>query len=121
MGTKCFISMEYGDSIRGVSCSYDGYIGSAGMTLLSAFSDRSLLGMLIDKGDMSSLGTALNNTSFCGGNPRTYSPGEDLCAKESAEYAYVLGEDGRWAYYKIGDPERRDLESDVQKLMEEQS
>ena len=75
--------------------------------------------MLIEKGDMSSLGTALNNTSFCGGDPRTYRSGEDLCAKESAEYAYVPGEDGRWAYYRIGDAEKRDLESDVQKLMGE--
>ena len=112
--------MEEGDSVTGVSCSYDGYIGSAGLTLYTAFSDRDLLRKLIGKGDISSLGTGLGNTSFCRGESRcrTYPAGEDLCSRESAEYAYILGKDGRWRYFRSGDPGERDLESDLKTLAE---
>ncbi len=88
MGTRCFISMKEGNRIKGVSCSYDGYIECTGMTLLSAFSDRSVLRRLIDRGDMSSLGTAIGNTAFYGrGKPRTYADAGRLSEKEDAEYA----------------------------------
>ena len=114
MGTRCFISMRDGNRIKGVSCSYDGYIECTGLTLLSAFSDRSTLGRLIDRGDMSSLGTGICNTAFYGsGRPRTYPDAKNLCEKEDAEYAYLLDEDGRWYYYRAGDESARDLENDL--------
>ena len=114
MGTRCFISMKEGGRIKGVTCSYDGYIECTGMTLLSAFSDRSVLRRLIDRGDMSSLGTAISNTAFYGsGKPRVYPDARRLCEKEGTEYAYLLDDDGRWYYYRAGDETVRDLETDL--------
>ena len=106
--------MKEGGRIKGVTCSYDGYIECTGMTLLSAFSDRSVLRRLIDRGDMSSLGTAISNTAFYGsGKPRVYPDARRLCEKEGTEYAYLLDDDGRWYYYRAGDDEVRDLETDL--------
>ncbi len=109
--------MKEGNRIKGVSCSYDGYIECTGMTLLSAFSERSVLRRLIDRGDMSSLGTGIGNTAFYGsGKPRTYPDACRLCEREDAEYAYLLDDDGRWYYYRAGDDSVRDLETDLRQI-----
>jgi len=112
--------MREGDRIKGVSCSYDGYIECTGMTLLSSFSDRSILKRLIDRGDMSSLGTGISNTAFYGsGKARVYEDSKHLCEKEAAEYAYLLDSDGRWYYYRAGDESVRDLETDLRQAYPE--
>ncbi len=116
MGTRCFISMKENGRIKGVTCNYDGYIECAGMTQFLDFTDRDSLRRLIDHGDMSSLGTAVNNTAFLtGGNhgAREYRGADSICESESVEYAYVLDENRRWQYYRPGDDDARDLESDL--------
>ena len=116
MGTRCFISLKENGKIRGVACHYDGYIECAGMTLFLAFSDKELLKRLIDRGDMSSLGTGIGNTAFVmGGNrgAREYREPEEALLSESAEYVYVLDEDRKWRYYRRGETEARELEPDL--------
>ena len=60
MSTNSRIGIENEDgSIRSVYCHWDGYIAGVGYTLLLNYSDRKVLGDLIDLGNISSLGKNL--------------------------------------------------------------
>jgi len=120
MSTNSRIGIENEDgSIRSVYCHWDGYIAGVGYTLLLNYSDRKVLGDLIDLGNISSLGKNL----YPKGDHTFESPEDDVTvfygrdrneSDQSAEisptmerfvesigdcgeeFAYVLRLDGTW-------------------------
>jgi len=120
MSTNSRIGIENEDgSIRSVYCHWDGYIAAVGYTLLLNYSDRKVLGDLIDLGNISSLGKNL----YPKGDHTFESPEDDVTvfygrdrneSDQSAEispslvefvaevgeggeeFGYVLRRDGTW-------------------------
>ncbi len=111
MSTRCVICLEEDGRYKGTYCRWDGYPRDAGMILLKAYSDRTLLDRLISLGGISTLHVSIDGTSFLGDGrwPKTAEDPADLMEDVGADYAYVFGEDGRWTMRRYGVPESADL------------
>jgi len=109
MATRSTIALEYADSTVGqIYCHWDGYLDNNGKILLKHYQDPFKLRQLLDNGDMSSLDTEVESSSFykergedC---PQTmFKDFADYAENhQHEEYEYILRNDGQW-YVKAYD------------------
>lgn len=65
MGTRSFIAMKTNTGYKGVYCHWDGYLDHNGRILYEHYKDNFDVAMLLDMGNMSSLGKSIGDkTSF---------------------------------------------------------
>jgi len=103
MGTRSTIALEYADGTVGqVYCHWDGYLENNGMILYKHYSDPFKVRDLLDEGDMSSLDSSVEGSTF-------YKERGEVCPQKMfkdfadykanhqyEEYEYILRRDGQW-------------------------
>jgi hypothetical protein len=103
MGTRSTIALEYADGTVGqIYCHWDGYLSNNGKILLQHYKDPYKVRELLDNGDMSSLDTDVDSSTF-------YKERGEVCPQEMfkdfpdyienhqyEEYEYILRKDGNW-------------------------
>lgn len=107
MGTRSTISLEYADGqVDQLYCHWDGYLSNNGKLLAECYTDPFDVQRLMDKGDMSTLGSDTDDCEFyCRDRgedredtrARRYKTVEDYFKNYQAEeYNYILRRDGNW-------------------------
>jgi hypothetical protein len=103
MGTRSTIALEYADGTVGqIYCHWDGYLSNNGKILLNYYQDPYKVRELLDNGDMSSLDTTVDSSTFykergedC---PQTmFKDFPDYIENHQyEEYEYILRQNGEW-------------------------
>jgi len=100
-------------TVESVYCHWDGYLSNNGMLLGAHWTDGELVKELINRGDMASLGTCLENTQFYGegreippaSGARTHSLIRWVDSGHDYEYLFMPSL-GTWSYRDAGEDVR---------------
>jgi hypothetical protein len=110
MATRSRIAIENQDgTVDSVYCHFDGYLRGVGKTLFNHY-DREKLEKLLELGDISVLGTSIEDTvAYCRDRGedlhfKTFKDVEDLFENgfnSGEEYVYFLPKSGIWKVYTL--------------------
>ena len=110
MSTKSRIAIENQDrTLDSIYCYFDGYLRGVGKTLFNHY-DREKLEKLLELGDISVLGTSIEDTvAYCRDRGedlhfKTFKDVEDLFENgfnSGEEYVYFLPKSGIWKVYTL--------------------
>lgn len=109
MATRSRIAIENQDgTVTSIYCHWDGYLGGNGEKLQNHFQDREKVEQLIALGDISSLGSDLDETvayhrdrgeDF---SQKQHKDVEDFFTGDIESYGYLFTKDNRWLVCKAG-------------------
>ena len=127
MATRSTIALEYADGTVGqIYCHWDGYLDNNGKILLKHYQDPFEVQKLLDNGDMSSLGSTVDDCTFY------KERGEDCPQRmyknyaefrresQSEEYNYILRNDGNWYVEFYGEFDGLLAEAIAKELIEQE-
>jgi hypothetical protein len=110
MATRSRIAIENQDgTVDSIYCHFDGYVDGVGKTLFNHY-DQEKLEKLLELGDISSLGTSIEDTvAYCRDRGEdlhftTFKDIEDLGENgfnSGEEYVYCLPKSGIWKVYTL--------------------
>ena len=112
MSTRSTIALEYANgTVDQVYCHHDGYLSHNGAILMKNYMDPFKVEKMMDLGELSSLGTRLDNCTFYryhygeqGALSKRFANFDEYCLKhEYQEFEYILRNDGQWYVSTGGD------------------